>query len=169
MRSRPSFGASAPAEQGPRGPPQLKHSKSFFATFALAKKLRLQKCDPVPLNRTPDKSASTRMPCSPRQGTHRPQAVPIALPNDIVSKERREQALRSLGLLPSRDLSAMEADEDRRIDVLRKNTTSPPPSDNSHSDANKIAQSWRNCNSRWLSQSPPNSDTEDPMTEGTRS
>ena len=126
----------------------------------------------MPLDHTPDKPAPTETPGSPRQGAHRPQAVPIALPNDIASKGRREEALRSLGLLPPRDLSAREADEDQRIDALRKDSTSPPPSDNSHSsDANAIAQSWRNRNSRWLSQSPPNSDTEDPMTmsEGTRS
>jgi hypothetical protein len=127
----------------------------------------MRKRDPAPLDCTPDKS--TGAPGSPRQGVHRPQAVPIALSDDIASKERREEALRSLGLLPPRDLSAMEADQDLRIDALRKNSTSPPPSDNSHSDANAIAQSWRNRNSRWLSQSPPNSDTDDPMTEGTRS
>jgi len=104
------------------------------------------------------------------QTIYRPQAVPLVLSDDPVSRERREAALRARGLLPSRqprDLSAMEADADRRIDALRKSYSSSPSSDNGHSDANEIAQTWRIRNSQWLSYSPPNSDSPvDPMTQG---
>ena len=103
-----------------------------------------------------------------RQSIYRPQPVPVVLSDDPVSKERREAALRARGLLPSRqprDLSAIEAEADRRVDALRKfDSPSPPRSDNSHSDANEIAQTWRNRNSQWLSS---NSDSPiDPMTQG---
>ena len=106
-----------------------------------------------------------------RQTIYRPQAVPVVLSDDPVSKERREAALRARGLLPSRqprDLSAIEAEADRRVDALRKfDSPSPPGSDNSHSDANEIAQTWRIRNSQWLSCASPNSDSPvDPMTQG---
>jgi hypothetical protein len=105
-----------------------------------------------------------------RQISSHPQAVPVVLSNDPVSKERREAALRARGLLPSRqprDLSAIEADADRRIDALRKTDSPVSDPENGHSDANEIAQSWRICNSGWLSYTPPNSDSpENPMTEG---
>jgi hypothetical protein len=106
-----------------------------------------------------------------RQTIYRPQAVPVVLSDDPVSKERREAALRARGLLPSRqprDLSAIEAEADRRVDALRKfDSPSPPGSDNSHSDANEIAQTWRIRNSQWLSYASPNSDSPvDPMTQG---
>ena len=104
-----------------------------------------------------------------RQTIYRPQAVPVALSDDPVSKERREAALRARGLLPSRqrrDLSAIEAAADRRIDALRNFDSPSPGSDNSHSDANEIAQTWRIRNSQWL-YTPPNSDGPvDPMTQG---
>ena len=104
-----------------------------------------------------------------RQTIYRPQAVPVALSDDPVSKERREAALRARGLLPSRqrrDLSAIEADADRRIDALRNSDSPSPGSDNGHSDANEIAQAWRIRNSQWL-YTLPNSDTPvDPMTQG---
>jgi hypothetical protein len=104
-----------------------------------------------------------------RQTIYRPQAVPVVLSDDPVSKERREAALRARGLLPSRqrrDLSAIEADADRRIDALRNSDSPSPGSDNGHSDANEIAQAWRFRNSQWM-YTPPNSGTPvDPMTQG---
>ena len=116
-----------------------------------------------------DKSAPPRTP-SPRHGSHRPQAVPIRLSDDVVSRRRREDALRARGLLPPRDLSAVEADEDRRIDARQKNGTSFSSSDSEPSDANDIARAWRSRNLKWLSQSVPNLDaSEDPMTEGSQS
>lgn len=105
-----------------------------------------------------------------RQTTYRPQAVPVVLSDDPVSRERREAALRARGLLPSRqqrDLSAIEAEADRRIDALGNFDSPSPSSDNSHSDANEIAQAWRIRNSQWLSYTPPNSDSPvDLMTQG---
>jgi hypothetical protein len=89
----------------------------------------------------------------------------------MASKQRREQALRAMGLMPVRDLSAIEAEEDRRIDALHKKSASFSSSDNTHStsDANDIAYAWRIRNSRWLSESLPNLDTlEDPMTKGSQ-
>src|SRR5579863_9280685 len=103
--------------QTTRPPPRLKHSKSFFSTFIIAKKLRIRKRDLVPLDRTPDNSVPARAPDLSRRLTHRPKPVSIPLPDDIASRERREAALRARGLLPPRDLSAIEADEDRRIDA----------------------------------------------------
>ena len=104
-----------------------------------------------------------------RQTTYRPQAVPVALSDDPVSRERREAALRARGLRPSRqrrDLSAMEADADRRVDALRNFDSPSPSSDSGHSDANEIAQAWRVRNSQWL-YGPPNSDSPvDLMTQG---
>ena len=96
---------------------------------------------------------------------YRPQAVPIVLPNDPASKERREAALRGRGLLPSRQprgLSATDIDPDRPIG-LRKYDGSFSGPDNGHSDANEIARSWRTRNLIWLSEqsdSPGNSITE---------
>jgi hypothetical protein len=105
-----------------------------------------------------------------RQTTYRPQAVPVLLSDDPVSRERREAALRARGLLPSRqprDLSAIEANADRRIDALRNFESPSPGSDNGHSDANEIAQAWRIRNSQWQSYTPPSSDSPvDPMTQG---
>ncbi len=105
-----------------------------------------------------------------RQTIYRPQAVPVVLSDDPVSKERREAALRARGLLPPRqprDLSAIEAEADRRVDALRKLDSSSPSSDNGHSDANEIAQTWRIRNSQWLAYPLPNSDSPvDPMTQG---
>ena len=102
-----------------------------------------------------------------RQTVYRPQAVPVVLSDDPVSRERREEALRARGLLPSRqprDLSAIEADADRRIDALRNSDRKPPCSDSGHSGANEIAQAWRIRNSLWLSYTPDS--PVDPMTQG---
>lgn len=105
-----------------------------------------------------------------RQTIYRPQAVPVVLSDDPVSRERREAALRARGLLPSRqprDLSAVEAEVDRRIDALTKVDSPSPSSDNGHSDADEIARVWRIRNSQWPSYTPPNSDSPvDPMTQG---
>jgi len=115
--------------------------------------------------REPDNSVPAPAPEISRRLTYRPKPVPIPLPDDIASRERREEALRARGLLP-RDLSAIEANQDRRIDTLCKKSNPLPSSDNTHSDANGIAQAWRIHNSKWLSESLPNLDTsEDPMTE----
>ena len=80
----------------------------------------------------------------------------IALPNDIASRERRANALRSRGLLPPRlqALSAIEAEEDSRIDALQANGPSLLSPDGNNSDAKEIAQSWRSGNSMWLSLGP---------------
>jgi hypothetical protein len=40
---------------------------------------------------------------SPRQGSRQPPAIPIHLSNDVVSRQRREDALRSRGPLPPQD------------------------------------------------------------------
>jgi hypothetical protein len=111
-----------------------------------------------------------RAPEISRRLTHRPKPVPIPLPDDIASRERREEALRARGLLP-RDLSAIEADQDRRIDRLCKKSHPLSSSDSTNSDANGIAQAWRIHNSKWLSESLPNLDnSEDPVTdEGSQS
>jgi hypothetical protein len=123
----------------------------------------------VSIDREPDNSVPARAPEISRRLTHRPKPVCITLSNDIVSKGRREEALRARGLLP-RDLSAIEADQDRRIDTLREKSNSLSSSDNAHSDANDIAQAWRIRNTKWLSESLPNLDaSEDPMTEGSQS
>jgi hypothetical protein len=84
------------------------------------------------------------------------QAVSITLPNDIASRERRDDALRSRGLLPPRPrlLSAIEAEEDSRIDALQANSPSLLSPDSTQSDAREIAQSWRSGNSMWLSLGP---------------
>jgi hypothetical protein len=159
--------SAALAEQRPGSLSRLRRSKSAFGT--LSKKLRSRVRAPsarhMPNNPRPVPTQLTR-----RQTIYRPQAVPVVLSDDPVSKERREAALRARGLLPSRqprDLSAIEADADRRIDALRKLDSSSPGSDNGHSDANEIAQAWRVRNSQWQSHSPPNSDSPvDPMTQG---
>jgi hypothetical protein len=104
-----------------------------------------------------------------RQTIYRPQAVPVVLSDDPVSKERREAALRARGLLPSRrwrDLSAIEADADRRIDALRNSDSPSPGSDNGRSDANEIAQSWRIRNSQWLYTALNSDSPVDSMTQG---
>ncbi len=119
----------------------------------------------MPNNSPPEPTQLNR-----RQTFYRPQAVPVVLSDDPVSKERREAALRSRGLLPPRqprDLSAVEADADRRIDALRKFDSPSTVSDIGHSGANEIAQAWRIRNSEWLSYTLPNSDSPvDPMTQG---
>lgn len=100
---------------------------------------------------------------------YRPQAVPIDLPNDPVSRERREAALRDRGLLPPRqprDLSASGADTDRRIDVPRKIDGLSSGPDNGCSDAIEIAQSWRIRNSKWLSDTLPKSSSPGNSTTG---
>ena len=123
-----------------------------------------------PVDRELDNSVPARAPEISRRLTHHPKPVPIPLPNDIVSKGRREEALRARGLLPSRDLSAIEADQDRRIDALCSKSNFLSSSYNTHSGANDIAQAWRIRNSTWLSESLPNLDTsKDPMTEGSQS
>jgi hypothetical protein len=127
---------------------------------------------PAPTVPTPDKPRRASTQDDLGKMTHKPQAVPINLSNDVASKERREEALRARGLLPPRqrrDLSAIEADADRRIDELQKTrpSFSFPPRDEKQSEANNIAHSWRTSNSKWLLQDPPNSDTPVvPMIEG---
>ncbi|KAI0267678.1 hypothetical protein BC834DRAFT_842391 [Gloeopeniophorella convolvens] len=84
-----------------------------------------------------------------------PNHLPIVLKDDLASKERREDALRARGLLPAklrRDLSAIEADEDRRLDVQQSNEPSVSGSDSGHSDAREIAKTWRTSNVHWTSQ-----------------
>ncbi|KAH9998806.1 hypothetical protein BJV74DRAFT_883063 [Russula compacta] len=151
--------SNALEKQSSGGPPRLKRSKSIF--HILSKSFRRRAT--VPLDLTPHKSVSVpRTQENVRRMTHRPQAVPIALSNDVVSKERRDDALRARGLLPQRqprDLSAVEADADRQIDALQKIDTLFPGFDNGQSDAKDIALSWRTSNARWLSHDPSNSDT----------
>ena len=147
---------------------RLRLSKSVFGT--LSKKVRSRVRTPsvrhIPHSPPPSPTQLNR-----RQTIYRPQAVPVVLSDDPVSKERREAALRARGLLPSRqprDLSVVEADADRRIDALTKiDSPSSPGPDDSHSDANEIAQAWRIRNSQWPSYTPPNSDSPvDPMAQG---
>ncbi|KAH9972132.1 hypothetical protein BGW80DRAFT_1316665 [Lactifluus volemus] len=124
------------AKQNRINEPQLKRHKSIL--FILTNKLRTRPLAPeVHLDETPDGH-------NLRRKDSRARAVPISLPNDIVSKGRR--------LLPpirSPDLSAIEADEDRRIDALQSDVSSSV-CDNRHSEAKDIAQSWRIDNTKWL-------------------
>ena len=153
------------AEQRPGSLSRVKRSKSVFTT--LSRSIRSRVRSPPPPY-TPNKPLSTRTQNDlHRRMSYRPQAVPVVLSSDPASRERRDAALRARGLLPARpprDLSAIEADADRRIDALGKidNPFSGP--DNGHSDANEIAQSWRIRNSMWLPDTLPNSDSL--MTEG---
>lgn len=133
--------------------PHPKRTKTFLGT--LTKKLRVR----TPARRhthvgNSDEPEHARKQSSIHKRTYRAQAVAITLPNDIVSRERRAEALRARGLLPSRPqaLSAIEAAEDRRIDALQVNDLSY--SDSAHSYAKEIAQSWRTGNSMWLSLGP---------------
>jgi hypothetical protein len=161
------------AEQNPGSTSRLRRSKSVFGT--LSKKLRSRARAPSARHTpkdSPPPSPSPQTQLSRRQTTYRPQAVPVVLSDDPISRERREAALRSRGLRPSRqprDLSAIEADADRRIDALRKSDSplSSSATDSGHSDANEIAQTWRIRNSNWLTYTPRNSESPvDPMTEG---
>jgi hypothetical protein len=132
--------------------PQPKRAKTFFGT--LTKKLRVRIPAPrhthVAIFAEPERAGVQR---SVHERTSRAQAVSIALPNDIASRERRADALRARGLLPPRlrALSAIEAEEDRRIDADQVNDLSFTGPDSARSDAKEIAQSWRFGNSMWLS------------------
>lgn len=121
-----------------------KRANTFFGT--LTNKLRVR----APATRHTLDSEHVKVQSS------QAQAVSITLPNDIASRERRANALRSRGLLPPRlqALSAIEAAEDSRIDALRANEPSLLSPDSTHSDARDIAQSWRSGNSMWLSLGP---------------
>ncbi|KAH9068502.1 hypothetical protein EDB83DRAFT_520812 [Lactarius deliciosus] len=124
--------------------PQPKSAKSFFGT--LTNKLRVR----TPASRRThdcilDEPERAEVQSSLHTRTFRPQAVPITLPNDIASRERRADALRARGLLPprSRALSAIEAEEDRRIDALQVNSLSVPGPDRNitmHNNASILAQ-----------------------------
>ncbi|KAH8995041.1 hypothetical protein EDB92DRAFT_1849046 [Lactarius akahatsu] len=124
--------------------PQPKSAKTFFGT--LSNKLRMR----TPASRRThdcilDEPECAEVQSSSHTRTFRPQAVPIALPSDIASKERRADALRARGLLPPRSqaLSAIEAEEDRRIDALQVNGSSFPGPDRNitmHNNASIIAQ-----------------------------
>ena len=159
------------AEQRPGSRSRLRRSKSVFTTLSRSFRSRVRS-PPPPY--TPNKPVSARpqndLHRISRRMSYRPQAVPVILSNDPASKVRREAALRARGLLPPqrpRDLSAIEADADRRIDASGKNETPFSGPDNGHSDANEIAQSWRIRNSIWLSDNQPNSDSpRNSMTEG---
>ena len=110
---------------------------------------------------TPSKPVSVRTKSDLSRKNHRPQAVPIALPDDPVSRERRDAALRARGLLPPRqprDLSTIEADADWRIDASKKKDNLFSGPDKGPSAANEIAQSWRIKNSMWPSDTLPKSD-----------
>jgi hypothetical protein len=126
----------------------------------------------IPLHAAPDGPEPAQMRDNLRKRDAPAEAVPITLPNDIVSRARREEALRARGLLPAkqlRDLSAIEADEDRRIDARQINDVSASGSDSSHSEAKNIAQSWRFTNTKWLSQPPLTTDEPvNPVIEGTQ-
>ncbi|KAH9178011.1 hypothetical protein EDB89DRAFT_1297771 [Lactarius sanguifluus] len=139
--------------------PQPKRAKTFFGT--LTNKLRVR--TPAPrhtLECILDEPERAEVQSHLHERTSRAQAVSIALPNDIASKERRTEALRARGLLPPRSqaLSAIEAEEDRRIDAHQVNGLSFPGPDSAHSDAREIVQSWRTDNSMWLSLSPTTAD-----------
>jgi hypothetical protein len=118
-----------------------------------------------PLRDIPDGPEPARAQDNLRQRTSRGQAVPITLPNDAVSRARREEALRARGLLPtrSRDLSALEADEDRQIDAIRINDVSSSGSDSTLSEAKEIARSWKFSNSKWSSHLPSSTISDKPV------
>lgn len=135
--------------------PQPKRAKTFFGT--LTHKLRAR----APPRHTRDSIVAEPERVKGQSGLHRKktsraQAVSITLPNDITSRDRRAEALRSRGLLPSRPqaLSAIEAEEDSRIDALLTNGPALLSPDDTQSDAREIAQSWRSGNSMWLSLGP---------------
>ncbi|KAH9022202.1 hypothetical protein EDB85DRAFT_1996982 [Lactarius pseudohatsudake] len=139
--------------------PQPKRAKTFFGT--LTNKLRVRTPAPrLTLDCILDEPERAEVQSGLHKRTSRAQAVSIALPNDIASRERRTEALRARGLLPpkSQALSAIEAEEDRRIDALQVNGLSFPGPDCAHSDAREIVQSWRTDNSMWLSLSPTTAD-----------
>ncbi|KAH9031835.1 hypothetical protein EDB84DRAFT_1492065 [Lactarius hengduanensis] len=139
--------------------PQPKRAKTFFGT--LTNKLRVRTPAPrLTLDCILDEPERAEVQSSLHKRTSRAQAVSIALPNDIASRERRTEALRARGLLPPKlqALSAIEAEEDRRIDALQVNGLSFPGPDSAHSDAREIVQSWRTDNSMWLSLSPTTAD-----------
>ena len=131
-------------EQNLTRAPQPKRANTFFGT--LTNKFRVR----APATRHTLDSEHVKVQSS------QAQAVSIALPNDIASRERRANALRSRGLLPPRlqALSAIEAEEDSRIDALQANGPSLLSPDGNNSDAKEIAQSWRSGNSMWLSLGP---------------
>ena len=136
--------------------PESKRAETFLGT--LTNKLRVR--TPAPTHApvaTFDEPGRTEVQSSIHSRTFRPQAVPIDLPNDIASRERRAEALRARGLLPPKPqaLSAIEAEEDRRIDADRVNGLSFPGS--AHSEAIEIAQSWRS-NSMGLCLGPTTAD-----------
>ncbi|KAH9003073.1 hypothetical protein EDB86DRAFT_120215 [Lactarius hatsudake] len=124
--------------------PQPKSARTFFGT--LTNKLRLR--TPAPRHThdcTLDEPERAEVQSSLHTRTFRPQAVPIALPNDIASRERRADALRARGLLPPRSqaLSAIEAEEDRRNDALQVDGLSFPGPDRNitmHNNASILAQ-----------------------------
>ncbi|KAH9055841.1 hypothetical protein EDB83DRAFT_2316179 [Lactarius deliciosus] len=155
----PQSSSNAPARPNLARTPQPKRAKTFFGT--LTNKLRVR----TPASRHTHECIIDEPECAEVQSplhkrTSRAQAVSIALPNDIASRERRTEALRARGLLPPRlqALSAIEAEEDRRIDALQVNGLSFPGPDSTHSDARDIVQSWRTDNSMWLSLSPTAAD-----------
>ena len=132
--------------------PQPKRSQTFFMT--LTNRLRVRSpASRHTLSCIHDEPEHAKIQSSLHRRTSRAQAVPIALPNDIASRERRAEALRSRGLLPpkSQDLSAIEAEEDRHIDTDQVHDLELTDPDNVHSDAKQIAQSWRSSNPTCLS------------------
>ncbi|KAI0255107.1 hypothetical protein BJV78DRAFT_1279705 [Lactifluus subvellereus] len=157
--------SNALAKQSPINEPKPRRSKSFLRT--LTNKLRMRRLGPEkPLHDIPDGPEPARAQDNVRRRTSRVQAVPITLPNDAVSRRRREEALRARGLLPARqlrDLSAIEADEDHRIDALQINDVSSSGCDSTLSEAKEIAQSWKFSNSEWLSHIPLSTISDKPV------
>ncbi|KAI0303619.1 hypothetical protein B0F90DRAFT_1707446 [Multifurca ochricompacta] len=146
------------AEQIATRTPRPKRQKTFFGT--LTNKFRFR----------------THPPEATLETTVQPQDNLRRRPSHAQA-ERRDEALRARGLLPtrrSRDLSAIEADEDRRIDTLQTNESSFSGADTRYSDAKGIAQSWRVSNLNWLSYGlsqddiPVNSVPEVPLPESPR-
>lgn len=140
---------------------RLRRSEPVFTALHNSLQSRLRSPPPA---YTPSKHVSVRTHSDLSRKGYRPQAVPIALPDDPASRERREAALRARGLLPPRqprDLLAKETDTnaDRPIDGLKKNDSLFSGPDKVHSDADEIARSWRIKNSIWLSDTVPKSNS----------
>ena len=137
--------------------PQPKRVKSFFGTLTNKLRARAPARGHTRDSIVAEPESAELQSSLHRKKTSRAQPVSVTLPNDIVSRQRRAEALRSRGLLPSRPqaLSAIEAEEDRRIDTLKTNGPPLLSPDSKHcSDAKEIAQSWRSGNSMWLTLGP---------------
>ncbi|THH15781.1 hypothetical protein EW146_g4750 [Bondarzewia mesenterica] len=130
-------------------------SRGFFGRLTLKFRPRLPSpgataqtstpTSPSPLRRVSQDSITCRGASAKRRGT---RAAGPPLPNTFSSRSRREEALRERGLLPPAQikyLSDLEAEEDRRLGVMRESR--PFESDDGLSRAKEVVVMWRAGNS----------------------